>query len=968
MRSAHSSLALDPNARSCVHRSVPRRLRFAPALIVFAVSCGRNGEAVAPSNTAQPATGERAVETETKSCADATCLTERSAQAHDAGKLDVATTFLGRAYATDPTDERFTAWLSALDEAGQTRDLARALREFGEAHPKAAEPFEGRNAAADGPLAPPVPGDPVALALAHERRGELEQATDGMQDVEHPAWLARKGMVLRKRGMDREAADAFARARIGVDERGGTMRLAAFETGYSTGLAWHDDHAIRITGWRPMDIHDRVTISGVEHLATGERFDVAQRLLVRSSLHMAAAQRFYGVSEWRTQKGESGFEVFDLDSGTPLGDVQANFQDYGGTRLLDDGTHRHLIETAGQDVTLWTLGPDGDDERRKLGTFRIKGSTPTITRVYTGKGTHHDNILKDEPSWPVAYAISDKAKHVAIGVSDSSVQLFDVKTGKRRMLTVDWKYTERRRMGGNPDHNRPVALAFDGDTLTVTFSRGDIVKWNSSGRKLVHNKGKCGQRDLDALSRRYGDATPLSDDEKATCGWVQRGWLSPSGKRLATTGNFDLRVLNTKTGRSVVAHTGENLGADEMAWAGESALVFSNLYGQVWQWKEGDGVVSRTETRDGMSTGPRTPRLSSDLRVLQWGGDYRPAVGWDLFTGAHLADGSSERLVMGVSASGNLAYQIQRSPEGLVVRNASGNKVYPFEQETADWVSFVSESGRHLVARRGKTHYFVDLSKALEQKLSLPVGGSSARNDTAQASADGSRVAMFGEDMTLRVFETQGGTLVAEVPIELSVEKQYRGDFRLSPDGSWIAWQEQLERPDSGLPKARIHLVGLDRGVKNRELTVEGWAHLLVPSPTGDELLVATENTITRWNLRTGQPKDEGFEYVGVNSMRYSEDGALVIFEHYNLVRIRANAPRMPVLSTIYTLDNGGWFLQTENGAVDGSQNAMESLATIVDGPLDSSVLPGEVAWDRFAVPHVLAQPRGYEAGPPGAG
>lgn len=946
----------DRTAAFSVQRPVSGRLRLACAFIALA-ACNRSADPVEPG-TSQPGAEHPAHSNAVEACTDAECLTERARDAQDAGLVDVGSRYLARAYDAEQTPERLRSWLEALEATGQDRALAAAVREHGAAHPSVVNTYAGVEAQEDGSVLP-APNDAVTKALELERRGELAAAVEALAELSHPSWLARRGMILETTGASEEAARAFAHSRIELDERGATFRLAPFDTTFSTGLAWLDGHAIRIAGWRAMEIQDQVTVTAFEHLDPGERFDVTQTLLVRTSLHTTMGERVYGISHWREQLQQLGIGIYDLRTGASLGLLEAPVGDRLPVRVLDYGDdRRYVAEIAGQDITISERGGE------KLGTFSIDGTTPTITRVYTGEGSHHDNILNNDPSWPVAFAISKDAKSVAIGVSDSSVHLFDANGRTTKKLTVKWDYTERRMMGGNADHNRPAALAFDDQgALTAIFSRGDIVKWNARGRKIAHHKGGCSQADLETYSRRYGDPMPITDDDRKGCVRVHRSWLSPSGDRVATTGAFDLRVIDTKSGKTVIAFNGTGIGADSLAWAGEDSLVFSNLYGQVWQWQEGSGVVSRTETRDGMSTGPRSPRLSSDLRVLQWGGDYRPVVAWDLFSGASLNDG---KLLDSVVA-GSFAYRIERDGSGWVVSNATGKKVYPFDDESPERVEFLGESGRQLIARRGTKVYFVDLEKRREQALEVTTAARAGRETSSRASADGGRVAILGEDMTLRVFETAGGTLVLSRPLDIDTQ-QYRGDFALAPDGSWIAWQEQLERPKNGLPDVRVHVVGIDRGVRDRTVTVPGWADILAPHPDSQELLIATENTINRLDISSGQLTDEGFEYVGVNSLHYALDATLVLFERYGQVDIRANAPGLPVLASVYALDNKGWFVQTRNGAVDGSDNAPQSLATIVDGPLDATVLPGQVAWDRFAVPHLLAQPKGYEAPAPGAG
>ncbi len=224
-------------------------------------------------------------------------------------------------------------------------------------------------------------------------------------------------------------------------------------------------------------------------------------------------------------------------------------------------------------------------------------------------------------------------------------------------------------------------------------------------------------------------------------------------------------------------------------------------------------------------------------------------------------------------------------------------------------------------------------------------------------SADGEHLAIYDENATISVYDTTSGARLKQVRAEPG---KYHRALAIAPDGSWVAWQEQLPRPDQGLPNVTVHVVGLVPGVEERETTVAGWTKALVAHPGGSELLLVTENSLTRWNPRTGDVLPEEVGYIGANTIRYSADGERIIVEHYDRVDIRANAPGLPVLARLHVLANAQWFAETGSGAVDGSIGARESLATIVEGPLDTSVLPGDVAWDRFVVPGLMAHATRY--------
>ena len=129
-------------------------------------------------------------------------------------------------------------------------------------------------------------------------------------------------------------------------------------------------------------------------------------------------------------------------------------------------------------------------------------------RVYrAGPHVMHDNILKDEPSWGTALALSSDARFVAIGGSDSKVRLLDRTTKATKVLEFTWSYEERRPMGGNADMNHPLAMRFDAgaNVLVVAYAHGDIILWNvATGAVREHVQSACSSEELEAFASRFG--------------------------------------------------------------------------------------------------------------------------------------------------------------------------------------------------------------------------------------------------------------------------------------------------------------------------------------------------------------------------------------------------------------------------------------------------------------------------------
>ncbi len=935
-----------------------RRHALVPALLALATTLGCSHRPAAEDSLGTARVAPDLVDAASDRCETATCQEDLAQRALEDGVLDVASVHLRHAFELQPAQARLEAYLSRLERNGERRALATALETHGTDYPDLIAPYRQRLDTSPSDQPTQLWGEQPILstALAAARASEYAEALAALEGAEHPVLVALRGRLHHARGAHREARTSYAQARIAIDERGATMRLGPYETGFATDLAYVDEHPVRVSGWRPRLHTETVGVSRLEFLGSSnghaKTLGVLQELLLPAGNGRVAGVRFYAQSP--TNAGE--LDVFDLHTGTKLGAIATPLEPKHSFEVIDEGPLRRFLVHADEQHLVLLRIPDvlgGSAELEVLGTFEYTGTTPTITRAYTGNGAEHRNILNDTPSWPVSFAVSPDLEHFAYGTSDSVVHLHEMKSRTGKVLKVDWEYEERRMGGANADRNNPIDLSFTAKGLVVVYGRGDVLTFSIGGKRIAWRRGACAPKALRAYAGRYGAATATPEDREY-CGRFQDASISPSGERVAGTGPFDLRVIpRTATGNDVEAYVGTNLGAHVMTWVDETRVLFGNLYGHVWEWNEGKPVRSLTEVRDGMSNGPRQPRLSSDLRVLQWGGDYKPFVAWDLWTGARLEPDASRP---NVHADPSAAYTAERDGTGIVIRDADDARAYPFETGTCASATFLND-GPFVLTSRDDGVWLVDLQSKTEVELDVGPGQVARPASEVALSRDGTHLAIYAQDATINIYDAKSGARTKKIAADPG---EYHRALAIAPDGTWVAWQEQLPRPGKGLPDVMVHLVGLVRGVEDRETKVPGWTKALVPHPHGKELLLVTENSLTRWNPLTGEVISEDVGSLAANSLHYAQDAQLIIVERYDQVEIRSNAEGLPLLARIHLLEGENWFVETGSGSVDGSTDAPHSLATIVEGPMDTSVLPGEVAWDRFVVPGLLADAPRY--------
>jgi hypothetical protein len=559
---------------------------------------------------------------------DAACWQGRAEHARALGIDDVAAALLGRAYAVDPSAPRLEAYLDALVAAGRLR-RARAVLDTPEAAALldlTAYRERVGPARPDRPVAPTRAQPWIRAAMDADDPHALVQA---LEHSDEPKFWADLGGAWRRRGEAVLARRSWSRARALVDERGATMRLEPVAPWPTRAVTWLDDRLVLVRDPRPSG-RGAMAIGTV--LEAWRRHDglsaPGRRVYLPPTTEHVFASSVDGSTVVQVDAG--GVSLHDAITGVRLRSMKVDGEHVDALAIAGEGDRHYVLVASGSGTTL--LGPDGE----VLETFTLEGTTPTITRVYrAGDGTRHGNILQDSRSWATALAVSDDARWVAIGGSDSKTRLFDRRTGRERMLAYAWTYHERRQHGANPDQNAPLALRFvdDDRSLVALYSRGDVITWRTSdGKKLAHAPGRCSAQEVRELWLYDAPGTSIEgpiSEARAACGMARHGALSLDGRLAVTSGALDWGIrIRSVDGTPMAAIVDEQLPEEQLAFGSGRRLALANVYGATRVWTPEEGMVRVAEGP--VETGPIRPQLSDDGRHLRFMVQREPVV-WDLF-------------------------------------------------------------------------------------------------------------------------------------------------------------------------------------------------------------------------------------------------------------------------------------------------------------------------------------------------
>lgn len=935
------------------------RLALAALLLACKPTAAPPTQASEPESTA-PAPAPAAP----LACGDATCWLTAATTAEVAGQIDVASALRGRAFTVDSTPARLLAWIADLRTTGQLRRAQVVLAQ-------ARLAAHARNdtaliAAIDGQLATLPPTSPSAtptaaplspaLREAHALAfaGGVKPAALGFQALlrgdTRPALLADVADLIGDLAPHDAELQAWtrglrARARVLLYEQGATRELLPVETWMVRGAAWHGDRLVLLRN---------VGVLGTPGLRLGlitiaaPEPDAPQRRLFAPEPADALALTSDGAALIRGEG--SNVVVQQLASGESSPPIAAGERT---SRLLALGTGEALrtLGIVERSAVLWDAAG-----RREL-ALQLDGTTPTITRAYTGEGAYHHNFLHDSPTWPVSLAVNGDASLIAVGGSDSRVFVFDGAGRRKHVLKFSWDYVEHRDMGGNPDLNQPIALHLAGPhELLAIHNHGDLIRWDlRTGKSIKHFPRGCDDAEATTLANRFKDPgappqTPTAE-LRQSCGAAVAAAFSADGSMVATAGVPGVRVRDTGSGAGVAMLVEPDLPDDMLAFAADGALAMVNLYGAVATWRRGEAVQRRVPPRP---SGPVNPTLARDGGTLYFREGPHEHL-WDLHARQRLPlKLASDERVLAVAADGRR----------VVVRTGAGVELRATATGARSYHAAVATGVRVSAQFTPSAHVLLDIQGDPRGLLLVDPQGRgrplaiAADGYTMQLSDDGRLLAGNDYRSPAKVWRTDTDALAQT----LDANTRY---LSLARDSSAVAW---LEQPDPRSPRTRAHLRRIAGAADEQTLDLDGWPAAIALSHDAAEVMIVIEGgRLWRWRPDGDERRrTEERELYFVDRVDTSDDGRLLLLGGYGHVDIRRNDEKLTPLATVHALVDGGWLAISRSGAVDGSPDAVASLVTRVTRGDQIRIFAGELGWDAAHVDGLVTRALlGEDVAPP---
>ncbi|MGB1275153.1 MAG: hypothetical protein ACPG77_05330, partial [Nannocystaceae bacterium] len=711
----------------------PRSVLLLPLFLLTALGgCSASTSTTTPTPKAAPPVPSQTPGEQTQAeafCDTAACWQQRADQATARGIPDVAAAYLGRAFARQPSLSALTTWLDRLVASGQFR-AAHAVAPMGKTLPAPDQASLEKRLATLPQLpsqtrfapATKLPEAWVALA-AGDVKGATSHYQHALATISEPYHLARLAELEARSGAHDKARAARAAARIQADERGAAMRLEPADRWHTQGAVWVGKHLVLSRSFDTRDYGLKIPATRIEFWKPDhpEGPDFAYLLPGPAGALLLSDDGQHLV------RASSPITINHVYSGQQVASIPVSDR-LGPVVTVGKGEHARLLCAVGRDVELYTFGG------KKLAQYALKGTTPTITRVYrAGRGTHHDNILKDSPTWPVALALTEDAGKIAVGGSDGKVRLFNGDQNKPRLLEYTWNYEERRHRGGNPDLNLPLDMRFidGGKSLVVAYRHGDVITWNTAnGKQRKHVPGTCSVEEATTVVNMYNtrdmpQKNP-SAEEREMCGRANTGRLSRDASLLVTAGT-GLRIRDRAgAARAMIVRGDGTLIPDDMLeFASDGTLALVNLYGRPEFWRGGNKLEKMFAKE--AQTGPTTPEVTNHGQYLEFELGRETFI-WDLQTGEKVATKlAAKETLAAISPDANLA--VVRTAEGAgELRNLKDQVTTTSWPNLGNMVAArFSHAGTHVVVDRGyeaeRRMLLRNLETGTEVELATPIVG-----------------------------------------------------------------------------------------------------------------------------------------------------------------------------------------------------------------------------------------------------
>jgi RNA polymerase sigma factor (sigma-70 family) len=243
--------------------------------------------------------------------------------------------------------------------------------------------------------------------------------------------------------------------------------------------------------------------------------------------------------------------------------------------------------------------------------------------------------------------------------------------------------------------------------------------------------------------------------------------------------------------------------------------------------RQGDPLPAGAVARLGTIRWRLDPELAEEMVVTS---DGKTLVSVNVVTGISVWD----------MATGKL---LRRIPEKL---EPPQNGINPFS-----FLTIAADGRTAAFCKHDRIVHLIDIAKGEEKKSwNLPVGVLIDWFQGAALSADGQKLVTRNVDKTIRLWDTDSGKELLQIPVHMREQASFDKprELAIAPDGRTLAWVD-----DSN--DHLIHVCAADTGAELHALAKnEGDRRQIMFSPDGQKLAATdSKGHIQLWDLKTGQ-------------------------------------------------------------------------------------------------------------------
>ncbi len=644
--------------------------------------------------------------------------------------------------------------------------------------------------------------------------------------------------------------------------------------------------------------------------------------------------------------------------------------------------------TASQDgtVRLWDLATG--KEIRRFGNF-----------AGTGDILERRRAVAYQANMVASAAIAPDGQHLAVGLQDGNIHLFDVETGK-----------QVQQMKTNPQAGL-AALAFtpDGKSLISKTYNMTLQRWNvadgkearkfgdvNNGARRIFNGGASATMRVSADGKTLMSGSVVFDKNnqltaslqffdletgketstlEGPANGAQALAIAPDGKHVAWAANdgtahvYDIEAR--KLLRQLTVNQANGFFGSSLAFAPDGTTLVSRNYDQVvrvWDFVAGKELMQIGQAAANYNGLPCNLAFSADGKTVASGVGYSTVRQWSLATGKEVgSQGGHNGPVLGLVLAADGKTFATRGIDNTVHvwDTATGKESHRFTGGPMTQQAAFAADGRSVAFGGYDGKVAVYGIKDGKEILSLQaLNGPNANIAGLALSADGKVLVVRGYDMTTRLFDTASGRelrqLVEQQTLVNGQPVYYGGQALMSftRDGSVLAIassNQQFYRGEgkggrlmAQKPQIRLWDVATGRLVRHFESDKPGITAITY-APDGRTLATANQDgTMSLYETASGKERHQ-FKAGGVviaSTLVYSPDG------------------RTLASTSVYGTEHVVRFHDALTGKelptqLKGHQNPINALAFAADG---KSLLTGSqdttaLLWDVTALSSDRAAP-----------